>query len=71
MEKRDECQGHWRVLVRLPAKFSGQKALQEFERGHMFFAGKGEGPVFGNKAEVVGMGGKEIENTAASLCRSF
>jgi hypothetical protein len=33
----------------------------------VFFAREGDGPSFGDEAEVVGMGRKEVKNTAANL----
>src|SRR5258708_36138824 len=67
MQEGDERQGYRSVPVRLAAKLRGQAPLQEFERRHVFFAGESDGPIFRNKAVIIGMGDKEVENAAASL----
>jgi hypothetical protein len=71
MQKRHEGQSKGSVAIRIAAKLLREGTLQEFERGHVFFAGKGKAPSFGNEEEIVGVGGKEIENAAASLRRGF
>jgi hypothetical protein len=49
------------------AELSGEAAFDEFERGHGLLAREGDGPVLGNEAEVVGMGGEKIERAGASF----
>src|SRR5260370_37717977 len=66
VQEGDERQSQACVLIRLTAKLSGQKLLQEFERRHAFFAGEGEGPIFGDEAEVVAIGRNAVENASAS-----
>ncbi len=67
MQKSDEGQSHGSVSIGLATKLHGEAPLQEFERGHVFLAGKGSGPVFGDEAVVIGMGDKEVQNAAADL----
>src|SRR5258706_3556125 len=55
------------VAVRRAAKLPSELRLDEFERRHMLFAGEGDGPIFGDKAVIVGMGREEIESAPASM----
>ena len=67
MEERDERQSQRSMPSGRAAKLSGEALLHEFERRHVFLAGVGNGPIFGDEAEVTGMGGEEIERAAANL----
>src|SRR5260370_22438640 len=67
VQEGDKRQSQACVPIRLTAKLRGQKLRQEFEGRHVFFAGEGEGPIFGDQPEVVGMGRKKVENAAAGL----
>jgi len=68
MQERDEGQRDGSLLIGLTTKLSGEMLFQEFKRRHVLFAGEGDGPIFGDQAEVIGMmGRKEVENAAANL----
>ena len=67
VKKCDERQSQGSVLIRLSTELSSQSPFQEFERRQVFFASEGDGPSFSDKAEVVRMVHKEVENAAASL----
>ena len=67
MQERDEGQRDGSLLIGLTTKLSSEMPFQEFKRRHVFFAGEGDGPIFGDEAEVIGMGRKEVENAAANL----
>jgi hypothetical protein len=67
VEKGHERKSERGVTIGSAAKLSGEAALDEFEGGHGLFASEGDGPVFGDEAEVVGMGGEKIEGAAASF----
>jgi hypothetical protein len=67
MKKGDQREREVRMRIGNAAELSGEAALDEFERGHGLFAREGDGPVFGNEAEVVGMSGEKIERAGASF----
>src|SRR5258708_38878670 len=67
MQERDEGQRDGSLLIELTTKLSGEMPFQEFKRRHAFFAVEGDAPIFGDEAEVIGMGRKKVENAAAHL----
>jgi hypothetical protein len=67
VKKGDERKSERRMAIGSAAKVSGEAALDEFERRHGLLASEGHGPVLGDEAEVVRMGGGEIEGAAAGF----
>src|SRR6266481_8700470 len=67
VQEGDEREGHGSVLVRSATKLRGQTPFQKLEGRHVFSAREGDGPILGDKAEVVGMGREEVQDAAANL----
>ena len=67
VEERDEGKGQRSVALRAAAKLRDELPFDELEGWHVLFASEGDGPVFGDEAVIVGMGGEEIESAAASI----
>jgi len=67
VEERDEGKGQASVAVRGATKLRSELPFDEFEGWHVLFASEGDGPVFGDKAVIIGMGGEEIEGPTAGL----
>ncbi len=67
MQQRHERQGQRSMLIGIATKLRGQTALQEFKRRHVLFAGEGDGPIFRDEAEIVGIGSKKVQNALADL----
>jgi len=69
MQERDEGQRDGSLLIGLTTKLSGEMLFQEFKRRHVLFAGEGDGPIFGDQAEVIGDGPQKKSENAAQTCR--
>jgi hypothetical protein len=71
VEERHEGKGQASVALRGAAKLPSELPFDEFEGWHVLFAGEGDGPVFRDKAVIIGMGGEEIEGPPAGFrCRT-
>src|SRR6266481_3844370 len=67
VEERDEGKGQASVALRGAAELRGELPFDEFEGWHVLFASEGDGPVFGDEAVIIGVGGEKIESAAASI----
>ena len=71
VEECHEGKGQASVALRGAAKLSSELSFDEFEGWHVLFASEGDGPVFGDEAVIIGMGGEEIEGPPAGFrCRT-
>ena len=67
VEECHEGKGQASVALRGAAKLPSELPFDEFEGWHVLFASEGDGPVFGDEAVIIGMGGEEIEGPPAGL----